>query len=459
MKRPALIPADVWENLTIADAARAGLLGAFPDELLRNKTDLLRDCGDWTMVARLLSENIDDESVRNACRIVRTRDKPNRPRRIPADIWDAMPVREACDHEFFSRPHDGKDLHLNTCLHMFPTDSFIGQSIARKLKRIDDRTLEIRFRVIREERAQRRQASCQKHEMVPGGDACVHCGMIIYAPTKRIQGAKADMVLVDDHVVLDRAKRADRCTRHEVYTMNGIAYCSRCNVSESEILDAVLEPLLEEDEQDIHHDLHVHTCTNCFENEQCTADCTIEPDLGTTTAGIPKGSHIRCAACGPEPEEPEPPRFVFREDICRNDGSLLPPFEAGEPADRVTVNMLYPQIGQGAWESKTCVRCSITSRSQPLLDSVLSISANGPAVRWSASSNDKAWREIAFPALRFDLAARTGEHLAVAAYGLILFALSVGAEHEREQVRAVMSATDDAMDAVMRTVREASEGE
>jgi hypothetical protein len=82
MKRPALIPADVWENLTIADAARAGLLGAFPDELLRNKTDLLRDCGDWTMVARLLSENIDDESVRNACRIVRTRDKPNRPRRL-----------------------------------------------------------------------------------------------------------------------------------------------------------------------------------------------------------------------------------------------------------------------------------------------------------------------------------------------------------------------------------------
>lgn len=316
-----------------------------------------------------------------------------------------MTVREACDHEFFSRPNDGKDLHLNTCLHMFPTDSFIGQSIARKLKRRDDRSLDASFHAIREERAQRMTAQ----------------------------------------------KKRYRCVKHEVYTTNGIASCSRCDASENEILDAVLDPLLEEDEQDIHHELHVHTCTKCFENEPCSGDCTIEPDLGTTNTGIPKGSHIRCAACGPEPEEPEPPRVMFREDICRNDGPLLPPFEAGDVTDRVTVIMLYPQIGRGDWEFMTRVRCSIAPHSRPLLNSEWSINANDPrghALRWSISNNNKAWQEIARTTLRFDLAVRTGEFLAVAAYGLILFALSVNTEHERTRVRAVM-----------RAVREASEGE
>jgi hypothetical protein len=74
MKRPERIPSDVWEKLTIADAARAGLLGAFPDELARNKTDMLHECGDWTMVARLLNENVTTGTVQKACDIVRHRE-------------------------------------------------------------------------------------------------------------------------------------------------------------------------------------------------------------------------------------------------------------------------------------------------------------------------------------------------------------------------------------------------
>jgi hypothetical protein len=115
MKRPDRIPSDVWEKLTVAQAAEAGLLGTFPDELIRNKQELLRDCCDWTMVARLLAENINQVAIGHACRIVRMRDlvKYNgpRPTRIPEDIWDHMTVREALLYGFLDQHDDYKGLN------------------------------------------------------------------------------------------------------------------------------------------------------------------------------------------------------------------------------------------------------------------------------------------------------------------------------------------------------------
>lgn len=44
-------------------------------------------------------------------------------------------------------------------------------------------------------------------------------------------------------------------------------------------------------------DHHVHSCPQCYERIPCDDDCTIEPDMGTTKAGVPFGSHDVCAAC------------------------------------------------------------------------------------------------------------------------------------------------------------------
>lgn len=481
MKRPELIPPDVWDKLTISNAVASGLLGDFPDELerlVKNESRRISEASDDSMIARMLAENMDVESVRKACRIVRMREpvayNGPRPTHIPMDIWDTMTVREALLYGFLDQPDDYNGLNLDALVCMYPITSRIAKSIRCKLQRIDDVALDGKFRAIRMERAQN-AASMRK----------------------------------------------PRCAKHEVHTVDGNAYCSRCDAMESELLD---EPLdidpsefdprnelvdsakreinialqmghspqelkdalrrflggkVEEvvqtqllarhaNQQDIRpNPVHVHTCTNCFENEWCRMDCTIEPDLGTTNDGIPKGSHVRCSACGPEPEEPEPPPFAFREDICRNDGPLLPPFEAGEPTDRVTVMMLYPQIGRGSWASMTRVRCSVAPKQSNSAEFVtsyveFSINANDPrghGLRWNTSNNNAAWRDIARTTLRFDLAVRTGEPLAVAAYGLILFALAIGAERERTRVFAAISEADEAMDAVMRTAREVSEGQ
>lgn len=435
MARPARIPEDVWDALTVHEAVEADLLGEAALEMAKPET-LCRELESGSVLAKCLRQNVDvnrshgrpsaDEILARRVRRIRQmraeqRDKPNRLRRIPADIWDSMTVREACDHEFFSRPKDGKDLHLNTCLHMFPADSFIGQSISRKLHRLDDRTLEIRFRAIREERAQRMAAQ----------NGYVWKSV----PDDRIRGAKADMVLVDDVVVCDRTAR---CAKHEVYTMNGIAYCSRCDASESELLDG----------DDPHADEHSDV-TSALE----LASQHIH-EASTHGRPVDLAHALRRAVHRAKQQDV---RQTFREDICRNDGPLLPPFEAGEPTDRVTVMMLYPYVSQ-LGEMLPMVRCSIVSSSQPLRNSEFSIKANDPhayGIRWERNS---AWRDLARTALRFDLAVRTGEPLAVSAYGLILFALSGRAEREREQARAVMSAADNAMDAVMRAAREVSEG-
>jgi hypothetical protein len=587
VNRLARIPEDVWEKLTISDAARAGLLGAFPDELARNKTDLLRDCGEWTMVARLLQENITTGTVQKACDIVRRReaitsdtamnplehaqfvaavfgttddeaarakreravreihqserdmgtaaestghptrqgpprlpvrdrmtrperippdvwetltvgeaveadllgetalemgtpetlcrhlesgsvlakclrdniknnsqevidrrvervrqmrvhDKANRPRRIPADIWDAMTVREAHVHGFFQRPSDGTDLPQEMYLCAFPSDSRIATLLRNKLQRRDDESLDASFRAIRAERAQNaRYAACPKHEPWHKGNACMHCGMRMDALDKHISsnvltGYKWDAA-TDDRVrhanASAKSKRSFRCVKHEVYMTNGIASCSRCDASESEILDAEMESL---DELD---DRVARAISSALRKKQKD----IQPDASVPDS-LPK----------------------FREDICRNDGPLLPPFVIADDVGRVVVSMLYPYTGPNTFTA----RCSV-GPCQAKHAWRIEYRKNSPrnltpiVAHWNMhrSESNAARTRIADDVLSFDLAVRTGEFLAVAAYGLILFALSVGAEHERTRVRAVMSETDNAMDAVMRAAREVSEGE
>jgi hypothetical protein len=42
---------------------------------------------------------------------------------------------------------------------------------------------------------------------------------------------------------------------------------------------------------------HAHTCPKCFEHFGCTDDCTIEPDLDVTKAGLSRGAHVECNKC------------------------------------------------------------------------------------------------------------------------------------------------------------------
>jgi hypothetical protein len=42
---------------------------------------------------------------------------------------------------------------------------------------------------------------------------------------------------------------------------------------------------------------HVHACPECYEHVHCGEDCAIEPDLGTTPAGVPFAHHDVCASC------------------------------------------------------------------------------------------------------------------------------------------------------------------
>lgn len=42
---------------------------------------------------------------------------------------------------------------------------------------------------------------------------------------------------------------------------------------------------------------HVHACPGCYERFPCQEDCTVEPDLGKTLAGLPFGHTTECARC------------------------------------------------------------------------------------------------------------------------------------------------------------------
>ena len=44
-------------------------------------------------------------------------------------------------------------------------------------------------------------------------------------------------------------------------------------------------------------ELHHHACPRCHELPACLADCTVEPDLGTTPGGYPKAHPVVCVRC------------------------------------------------------------------------------------------------------------------------------------------------------------------
>lgn len=295
MKRPERIPQDIWDRLTVNEAAEAGLLGGVPREWLTvGGSALLCDADDTALVAHMLAENIDAESVLKACNIVRMR-KPvkyngPRPTRIPEDIWDKMTVREALLYGFLDQQDDYKGLNLDALVCMYPSTSRIAKSIRCKLKRLDDRALDGKYRAIRTERAQNaRQSACPKHDDEP-----LNIDPSEFDPRNELVHAakrEINVALQMGLSSLELQKALERVLGKKT----------------EDIKHALTRAFDRSKRQDIQpNQIHVHTCTNCFEHECCFMDCTIEPDLGTTTDGLPFGSHLRCAACGPEPKEPDP---------------------------------------------------------------------------------------------------------------------------------------------------------
>lgn len=480
MKRPALIPQDVWDKLTMNEAAESGLLGSVPNEwLIVSGSAPIRDAADDSLVARMLAENIDVESARKACCIVRMREPTAyngpRPTRIPEDIWDKLTVREALLYGFLDQQDDWKGLNLDAMVHSYPLTSRIAKSIRCKLQRLKPQTIVEKCRAIYLERAQNeRHAHCQKHDAFRAGDCCSHCGMPMDARNKHISAnilsngdAHGDDVKYE-FLDVDGINREQfigmtrHCVKHDVHTVEGNAYCLRCDATECEIFDALLEErdintareqlyaiANGEIEQAVQHEKSMSEFMQSLksklhaQHEEITARLGIVKDIQQKAAD--SDSHLK-----------------FREDICRNDKPLLPPFEAGEQTDRVTVRMLCPYVSQ-LGEKVPIVQCSLNPHSFRANHIEFRRRLGGPpsVFQWISHPRkiDDACTRIADEVLSFDLAVRTGEPLAVAACGLILFALAVGAAREREQARVVISATDDAMDAVMRTAREASEGE
>ena len=42
---------------------------------------------------------------------------------------------------------------------------------------------------------------------------------------------------------------------------------------------------------------HVHSCPICYRDVMCDDSCNVEPDLGTTIGGLPRGAHLTCDDC------------------------------------------------------------------------------------------------------------------------------------------------------------------
>lgn len=60
---------------------------------------------------------------------------------------------------------------------------------------------------------------------------------------------------------------------------------------------------------------HVHACPECYEDEACTENCTIEPDLERED-GTPAGSHLECSRCCPRELPPPPPWMPPPEQLA-----------------------------------------------------------------------------------------------------------------------------------------------
>lgn len=224
----------------------------------------------------------------------------------------------------------------------------------------------------------------------------------------------------------ERTERTElRCERHDPSTVNGIAYCTKCNASESEIMDDMV------------------------------SDADMKMDLAVSSERQP-ATQQNSARFGPA--------HALRQDIRPNDQPLFPSYTidvtTGLARVRARVSM------HGVVNIRTVSRdvprllvdININDEGAPskqrvtfsmLLDDPCTINAN----RYACDAH----KAHAQDALVFDRAVRIGEDAAVGAYGLILFALAVRTEHEQKHARASVDQANVAMDAVMTTVERMTE--
>lgn len=510
MKRPELIPPDVWGKLTCNDAANAGLLGSVPKEwLIVGGKALLRDADDTALVASMLRENISEESAQRACSVVRTRkmysyddqtvqtinrrlaswgiskrltDEPargpleysqsvasafeaaalfgganedadgsrtsmmQRPKRIPEDVWNGLTVREAVDADLLGHAAlemTNPDGLCSALKHDDVVAKCLRQNVENAHPNLDDIVAK-RCNQIRKSRS--------------GDELLMHARLIASVfggaddEAKRDKFAREVRQLERDEAQSNRMKRPTHIPE-DVWDKLTIGIAAEagllplvCGRTEADVLCKNIEAHLlrthaselagtaqeaVERARDMLSRLHVHACPNCYEKKCCYMACTIEPDLGTTNDGLPSGSHCRCFECGPEPEEPEPPPppvFVFREDICPSDSPLLPPYQTRVQVPgggTVTIRMDRVCVVDQRQNTTCFVQGDKTIRFWLPIDEPHTAIAE----RGVHAGNTR--REMARSVLVFDRAVRLGEEDAVAAYGLILFALAAQREQNK----------------------------
>lgn len=100
-------------------------------------------------------------------------------------------------------------------------------------------------------------------------------------------------------------------------------------------------------------DVHYHECPECHTLPACGEDCAIEPDLGLTPGGNPKGSFVVCQAC--ERAQLTPSEIALAKMLAAveewranggHDGSPAACTFAAACDPLVSANLLFPGTGQ-----------------------------------------------------------------------------------------------------------------
>jgi hypothetical protein len=483
MKRPKRIPTDVWEKLTVNEAASAGLLGSVPAEwLIVGGSALLCGADDTAMVASMLRENISNESVARACALVRLRmpaidalsaglkgladaladagermsanlfgvpknpvELMTRPARIPEDVWETLTIREAVEAELLGEPaleRVNPETLCRTLKHNGTLAACLRSNIDNRHLNIDE-IVAARIERIREARRQ----SCGPVEYARAVASVFGVTDNERARMKRERFAREVQQLEQsESTTMKRPTRIpgdiwDRLTIG-IAAKVGMVPPSWVDIVSSDVLFKFIE-----EQMPLAQMLEQWNRTNV----------SVESALKHARQLIADDEHEDGEADTPTPEPS--PVITFREDICPNNQPLLPPYVIHVPVPgggRATITMgastRYPP-------GIPCVECSVTGDS---LAVHFFIVANDPhTVRLGVGSlgSGATRRNMARNVLVFDRAVRLGEEDAVSAYGLILFALAVRREHDRTETDRMLASADAAMDAVMSTTRTLAESE
>lgn len=93
---------------------------------------------------------------------------------------------------------------------------------------------------------------------------------------------------------------------------------------------------------------HKHLCPKCFGHKMCRMDCTIDPDLGLTAQGWPRGAHMNCAECGPDDPRPDD-MAELAQAVARELSRVAPWSASGAQGALEAVRVLSLRKLQGEW--------------------------------------------------------------------------------------------------------------